>query len=67
MKLSTATLTFSLESDQDPQDQPAHKTRMVWSRLDPAQVLFLEKHLIGFLAEMNAEAAGFAAPTTESN
>lgn len=64
MNLSTATLTFSLESDQDPQDQPAHKTRMVWSRLDPAQVLFLEKHLIGFLAGMNAEAAGLVPTVT---
>lgn len=48
-----AKIVFTLEDESGKQ---MHKTSLEYDGLDETRVLFLEKHLIGFLVGLNAEA-----------
>jgi hypothetical protein len=50
-----ATITFTLETDKG---EPMHKSTLEYNGLDEAGVLFLEKHLIDMLANLNTDNAG---------
>ena len=47
-------IQFTLSDDTGKE---LHTSDLAYSGLDKQQVLFVEKHLIGFLVGMNAEAA----------
>jgi len=50
-----ATIVFSIETDKGEQ---MHKSTLEYNGLDEAGVLFLEKHLIGMLSNLNTDTAG---------
>ncbi len=54
MQNVNATIVFSINGDDGEQK---HKTTLEYAGLDADGVLFLEKHLIAFLAGLNAEAS----------
>lgn len=54
MQNVNATIVFSINGDDGEQK---HKTTLEYAGLDGEGVLFLEKHLIAFLAGLNAEAS----------
>lgn len=56
MQNVNATIVFSINGADGEQK---HKTTLEYAGLDADGVLFLEKHLIAFLAGLNAEAAAF--------
>lgn len=56
-------IQFTLSDDSGKE---LHTSDLVYSDLDKQGVLFIEKHLIGFLADMNTEAAAFEASKSGS-
>ena len=52
-----AKIVFTLEDEAGKQ---MHKTALEYDGLDNARVLFLEKHLIGFLVGLNEEVTPIA-------
>lgn len=58
MQNVNATITFSLNNAAGEQ---LHKTTLEYAGLNEERVLFIEKHLIAFLAGLNTEAAAAAA------
>ena len=55
MQNVTAVFTFTLTDDKGEQ---IHNTTLEYKGLDEARVLFMERHLIDSLSEMNAAASG---------
>lgn len=54
MQNVNATIVFAVNGADGEQK---HKTTLEYAGLDGEGVLFLEKHLIAFLADLNAEAS----------
>lgn len=52
MKPATVTVTFRVQTE----GKDAHVTTATWNNCDEGQVLFLEKHIIGALQTLQAEA-----------
>ena len=50
-----ATIVFTLQTDKGEQ---MHNATLEYNGLDEAGVLFLEKHLIGMLSNLNTDNAG---------